>query len=236
MKHDLTHILLHLIWFHDIRIKYVKMKPPRTIIRKNAISRCLHVFMLWTLVDLFLMKRLFSQETVIILPEIKTGSFTIEFRWSWSLNKLRTGTLCRIFKYSTEYLKVANSLDSYLLTIKKKRVVFSGASRCHKGIPYYSKKICKYLKEYLILPECFEFVLQIIIQNTSTSRAKRQNFNRAPNFASVPWLCTVQNTSFSQAKTHLRTLFSNTSYFFRKGKAEKLFHTSRSSRPEVFCK
>ena len=119
------------------------------------------------------------------------------------------------------------------------------ASKYHKGIPHYPRKICKYLQEYLTLPGCFEFVLQIIIQNTSTSHAKRQNFNRAPNFVSVSWLCTIQNTSFSQAKAHLRTpflqnsfqwLLSNISYFFRKGKTKKLFHTSRSSRPEVFLK
>ena len=105
--------------------------------------------------------------------------------------------------------------------------------------------MCKCLEEYVILPRCFEFVLQNIIQNTSTSHAKRQNFNRAPNFVSVSWLCTIQNTSFSQAKAHLRTpflqnsfqwLLSNISYFFRKGKTKKLFHTSRSSRPEVFLK
>ena len=107
-----THISLHLIWFHEIRIKYVKRKPPRTITRKNAIPLVCHVSMLWPLVDLFLMKRLFSQETAffIILLEIKTGLFTIEIKWSWALNIFRTGTLCRIFKYSTEYLKVPSNL------------------------------------------------------------------------------------------------------------------------------
>ena len=92
-----------------------------------------HISMLWTLVDLFLMKRLFSQETVffshIILPEIKMSSFTIEFRCFCKINKFGTGTLCRIFKYSTEHLKVPGNLDSYLLTIKKKSVIFSGSKQ-----------------------------------------------------------------------------------------------------------
>ena len=88
MKHNLMHISLHLIWFHEIRIKYVKRKPPRTIIRKNAISPCLPRLHVVDIGWLFLMKRLFSQETVffIILLEIKTRSFTIEFRGSWALN------------------------------------------------------------------------------------------------------------------------------------------------------
>ena len=39
-------------------------------------------------------------------------------------------------------------------------------------MPYYPRKICKYIQEYLILPGCFEFVLQVIIQNKSTSTQK----------------------------------------------------------------
>ena len=86
--------------------------------------------------------------------------------------------------------------------------------------------------QYLILPGCLEFVLQIIIQNTSISHARRQTFNRAPNFVKVPRLCTIQNASNSQAKIHLRTpflqnsfqwLLSNFSYFLKKGKKQKQF-------------
>ena len=47
----------------------------------------------------------------------------------------------------------------------------------------------------------------IIIQNTSISHAKRQIFSRAPNFISEPRLFTIQKTSNSQSKTHLRTPF-----------------------------
>ena len=186
----------------------------------------------------------------IILPEAKTGSFTIELRWFSAVNKIRTGTLLifKIFKYSTEHLKVPSNLLILMLfvNVKKRKGSFSGeASKYHKGIPYYPRKICKYLQECLILPGCFEFVLQIIIQNRSTSHANWQNFNREHNFVSVPWLCTIQNTSFSREKAHFRTpffynssqwLLSNVSYVSRKGKTEKLFHTSRSSRPEEFCK
>ena len=55
---------------------------------------------------------------------------------------------------------------------------------------------------------------------------------RAPNFVSVPRLCTIQNTSNSLAKAHLRIRFSqnssqwllsNVSYFFKKGKNRNNF-------------
>ena len=39
MKHSLMYISLHLIWFHEIHIKYVKRKPPRTMIGKNEYKR-----------------------------------------------------------------------------------------------------------------------------------------------------------------------------------------------------
>ena len=88
--------------------------------KKMPYPHICHISMLWTFV--FLMKRLFSQETVffsqIILPEIKkkkkreikTGSFTIEFMWSRAINNFRPATLYRIFKYSTEHLKVPGNL------------------------------------------------------------------------------------------------------------------------------
>ena len=64
-----------------------------------------------------------------------------------------------------------------------------------------------YQIQYLILPSCLEFALQIINQNTSISHARRHTFNRAPNFVNVPRLCTIQNDSNSHAKIHLRTPF-----------------------------
>ena len=57
------------------------------------------------------------------------SSFTIEFRCSCKINKFGTGTLGRIAKYSSEHLKVIGNLDSYLLTIKKKSVIFSGSKQ-----------------------------------------------------------------------------------------------------------
>ena len=77
-----------------------------------------------------------------------------------------------------------------------------------------------------------EFAFQIIIQNTSISHARKQTFNRAPNFVKVPRLCTIQSASNSQAKIHLRTpflqnsfqwLLSKFSYFLKKGKNQKHF-------------
>ena len=60
-----------------------------------------HVLMFATsaccgMADLFLRRLFFSQ---IILPEIKTVSFSIEFRCYCPTNKFRTGTLCRVFSY-----------------------------------------------------------------------------------------------------------------------------------------
>ena len=55
---------------------------------------------------------------------------------------------------------------------------------------------------------------------------------RAPDFVSLPRLCTIQNTSNSLAKAHLRIRFSqnssqwllsNVSYFFKKGKNRNNF-------------
>ena len=39
MKHSLIYTSLHLIWFHEIHIKYVKRKPPR--LRKKEFKRSL---------------------------------------------------------------------------------------------------------------------------------------------------------------------------------------------------
>ena len=64
------------------------------------------------------------------------------------------------------------------------------------------------------------------------SHARRQTFNRAPNFVKVSRLCTIQNASNSQAKIHFRTpflqnsfqwLLSTFSYFSKEGKKQKQF-------------
>ena len=97
-----------------------------------------------------------------------------------------------------------------------------------------SKENMKVFTKIPNLPECFEFALQIVIQNTSISRAKRQNFNRAPNFVGVFRLCTIHSTSNFQAETLLRVSFlrnscqwqlSNVSYFLEREK-QKQFNTS----------
>ena len=177
----------------------------------------------------------------IILPGIKTGSFTIEFRYLYLQNWYTLQDI-QIFDITSQ--STGQLIDSYLLTIKKKSIISREASKYLKGIACHHRKISKYLREHQILAGCFEFVLQTIIQTTSISHTKRQNFNRAPDFVSVLWLCTIQNTSIYQAKTARNTflqnssqwLLSNASYFFRKVKTEKKFHFSRSSRCVVFCK
>ena len=50
----------------------------------------------------------------------------------------------------------------------------------------------------------------IIIQNTSISHNKRQIFNRAPNLASAPRLCTIQNTSNSKFQFLFKSTPKNT--------------------------
>ena len=59
------------------------------------------------------------------------------------------------------------------------------------SIPYPSK-IGKFLPEYLILQGCPELFLSIKIQNTTIPQGKRNIFNRAPYFVSVPSLSTEQ--------------------------------------------
>ena len=102
MKYNLMHIPLRLIWFHEIHKKYVKSKPPQTTIWKTAMSSCLLRLHVVEWLTCFSWKgcshgRLFFSQ--IILPEIKTVSFSIEFRCYCAKNKFRTGTLCRIFSY-----------------------------------------------------------------------------------------------------------------------------------------
>ena len=84
------------------KIHAISRNSHREMLCKKGVLFC-HVSMLWTLVDLFCTKRLFSQETVfsqIILPEVRTGSFSNESRWSRAINKFRTGTLSRILNHS----------------------------------------------------------------------------------------------------------------------------------------
>ena len=81
------------------------------------------------------------------------------------------------------------------------------------------------------MPGCFEFALQIKIQNTSISHARRQTFNGEPNFVKLPQLCTIQNASNFQAKITSEHLFYRTAsvapvkvqLFFKKGKKQKQF-------------
>ena len=103
-------------------------------------------------------------------------------------------------------------------------------SKYHKAIPFHPKKICKTLPEYLIFQGALS--LSSRLQSTSTPHGKRQIFNRASNFVSVPRLCNIWKVSNSQAKTHFTTpflqnrlqwLLSNVTYLFLKGKIRNIF-------------
>ena len=98
--------------------------------KKDALF--LHMSMFWTMVELFCMKRLFSQETAFF-PDYFTrdkngrNSFSKEFSCPCAINKFRTGTFSRTLNYSAEHLKIPGnySIGSNLLRIGKKRVIFS---------------------------------------------------------------------------------------------------------------
>ena len=120
---------------------------------KKGVLLC-HVSMMWTLVDLFCTKRLFSQETVFspyYFTRDKDGFVLQRISYSRAINKVKTGTLCRILNYSTEHLKYRITIDSYLLRIEKKSVIFSGSKQIpQRNTIVLSRKICKSLPEYLI--------------------------------------------------------------------------------------
>ena len=107
---------------------------------------------------------------------------------------------------------------------------FQEASKYHKGIPlYYPRKICQSLPEYLICQGALSLPSNYNPDHTSISHTKEQYFNRAPNFIHSAPTCTIQNTSNSQEKAHLRTpflknspqwLLLNVSYLFRNAKRE----------------
>ena len=145
-------------------------------------------------------RRLLCSEN--ILPEIRTDSFFKELRCSCAINKFRTGSLCRILNYSTEHLKVLGNYRQLFVKIEKKGVIFSGSKQIPQMNIMLSQEICNSLPEYLNLPTilsgCFEFVLQIILQNTSISHAKRDIFKEhlilsmCPDFvlsraSQIPW-------------------------------------------------
>ena len=78
---------------------------------KKGVLLC-HVSMIWTLVDLFCTKRLFSQETVFspyYFTRDKNGFALQRISYSRAINKVKTRTFCRVLNYSTEHLKVPDN-------------------------------------------------------------------------------------------------------------------------------
>ena len=103
---------------------------------ESANGRCSVKKVFWTLVDLFFMKRVFSQETAFCLDYFtrdKNGKnvFSEEFSCSCAINKFRTGTLCMILIIPKNTSRYGATIDSYLLRIENKSVIFSGNKQIH---------------------------------------------------------------------------------------------------------
>ena len=124
-----------------------------------------HVSMMWTLVDLFCTKRLFSQETAFspyYFTRDKNGFVLQLINYSCAINKVKTGTLCRILNYSTEHLKYRITRNSYLLRIEKKSVIFSGSKQIpQRNTIVLSQENMQIFTRIPNLPGCFEFALQL---------------------------------------------------------------------------
>ena len=95
-------------------------------------------------------------------------------------------------------LKVPNNYRQLFVKDRKEARHFlrrqANTSKEYHAIP--EKYVNLYQTTYLILasilPECFEFFLQIILQNTAISHAKRHIFSVCPNFVlsrapQIPW-------------------------------------------------
>ena len=98
------------------------------------------VCILWTLVDQFWTKSLFSQEAVFfsqfILQDIRTGSFSQEFSCSDARNIFRGGPLHRKFSHSTEHIELLGHCKYLLISslrIKKDAIIFPGSKQIPKG-------------------------------------------------------------------------------------------------------
>ena len=106
-----------------------------------------HVPMVWTFVNLFCTKRLFSQETVFLPDNFSRdkNGFVLQQIEVYAINKFRARTLWRILNYSTEHLKVL--VDSYFLRIEKERAIFRGSKQMPQSNTILSQE--KY-PEYLI--------------------------------------------------------------------------------------
>ena len=100
---------------------------------KKGVPLC-HVSMMWTWVDLFCTKILFSQETVFPhnFTRDKNGFVLQRISYPRAINKVKTGTLRRILNYLTENLKYRITIDSYLLRIEKKRHFLSKQANTSK--------------------------------------------------------------------------------------------------------
>ena len=128
-------------------------------------------------------------------------------------NFIKKETLAQVFSCEFYEISKNNFFTEQLWTnasaVQKRKAPFSqevrNSTKERHIIP--GKYVNLYRLQYLILPGSLEFALHIIIQNTSIPHARRQSFNRAPNFVKVSRLCSIRNASNSQAKIHLGTPF-----------------------------
>ena len=103
-------------------------------------------------------------------------------------SKFTTGSLPRIFNYSTEHFNITGNykiLSFRSLHIKK------NAKKYLKGTSQYLTKIGKSLPEYPISLGYSEFFFSNKIQNTLISQTKRHIYNRILNFVCVSLLSTL---------------------------------------------
>ena len=130
------------------------------------------------------------------------------------------------------------------------KVIFVGSSYCRSSHPeVFCKKVflefCKFTGKHLcqslyfnkvaglrLWHSCFSVKFAKFLRTLFLTEHLQWLLLRAPNFVSVPRLCTIQNTSNFLAKAHLKTFFlqnssqwllSNVSYFFKKGKNRNNF-------------
>ena len=73
MKHRLMYISLHLIWFYEIHIKFVKRKPPQ--LRKKIIQKKPEA---WNFINKETLAQVFSCE----FCEISKNAFFTERLWT----------------------------------------------------------------------------------------------------------------------------------------------------------
>ena len=108
---------------------------------------------LWPLVIYSKRKVIFKGDC--FFPQV-ICSFSQELKCSGARNKFRTVALPTMLIYLTENLNLTGYLTTIylrtsLLRIKKNVIILSGSSKYRKWTPQYTRKLGKFLSEYLSL-------------------------------------------------------------------------------------